>query len=799
MSRLRQHFEHYLVGRIGWMRAAVVWANDGTISTARWIVGVAAAAAKQSSVLIAGVAGLVAGAMSMAARECVSVSSQSHTEQADLARERKEQGETAESELDELAEIYVKRGVGQTLARPTRPIPNPITLSAATGRLVDILSGLFNAIVIGGGAILGPVVAFETTLSERYPIEHTLRSPAKLPLVLISADGLPFAKRGECMAEPVTLDELPRHFIDAVLATEDRRFYSHVGIDPRGILRAASRNYKAGVIREGGSTITQQLVKISFLTSATTLERKLEEALLAMWLEKRLTKNQILERYLSSVYFGKGCFGVRAAARHFFDKPVGELNVSESVLMVALLRSPTRFSTNLDEARQGAKLVVRAMVRDGRLDEKRLAHIRPAGLVAARSVEFGGYYADWLADSLQMELKDRHSPQPVQVYTTFEPALQRIAEETIQKVLNKQGGRLHASQAALVAMRTDGRVVAIVGGKDWQASPFNRAVQARRQPGSAFKTFVYLAALRAGARPDMVLVDEPISVEGWEPKNFGGGQRGNVTLTQAFSWSINTVAVKLSEAVGRDAVIGTARDLGIASPIAPNPSLALGASEVSLLEMTAAYAAIAVGAYPVKPWGVAGLDAKPARGGEPPREAGLWKLAKADRMRELLSSVIRNGTGRAAWLPIPAFGKTGTSQEHRDAWFIGFAGNLVIGVWVGNDDNTPMIGVTGGGLPAEIWQLVMQKALDSDPDFRRKLPQIAVFGTRSREPVERSSGLASLEALAVVADPESTSRSTHAMERSHSRRHRLADQELERRESISSDHDLSDMIWPGRY
>ena len=238
---------------------------------------------------------------------------------------------------------------------------------------------------------------FDATLSERYPIEHTLRSPAKLPLVLIGDDGQPFAKRGECIAGPVTLNELPRHFIDAVLAREDRRFYSHFGIDPRGILRAASRNYRAGAIREGGSTITQQLVKISFLTGTKTFRRKLEEALLAMWLEKRLTKNQILERYLSSAYFGKGCFGVRAAARYFFDKPVGELNVSESALLVALSRSPVRFSANLDEARKDARLVVRAMVRDGRLDEKSLAHLQPAKLFAARANGADAYYADGLA------------------------------------------------------------------------------------------------------------------------------------------------------------------------------------------------------------------------------------------------------------------------------------------------------------------------------------------------------------------------------------------------------------------
>ncbi len=676
--------------------------------------------------------------------------------------------------------------------RPTQLAPDPIAQSAAAGRLFGFLSGLSNAVLIGGIALLGAAAGFEATLSERYPIERTLRSPAKLPLVLISADGQPFAKRGECIAGPVTLNELPRHFIDAVLAREDRRFYSHIGIDPRGILRAVRRNYRAGVIREGGSTITQQLAKISFLTSSSTFGRKLEEALLALWLEKRLTKNQILERYLSSVYFGKGCFGVRAAARYFFDKPVGELNVSESALLVALLRSPTRLSKNPDEARLDASLVVRAMVRDGRLDEERLAHLQPARLVAAQPAEFGAYYADWLAGSLQMEMKNRHSQQPVHVYTTFKPALQRIAEKAVQKVLDKEGGRLHASQAALVAMRTDGRVVAMVGGRDWAASRFNRAVQARRQPGSAFKTFVYLAALKAGARPGTVLADEAVLIDGWEPENFGGGHRGNVTLAEAFSSSSNTVAVKVSEAAGRDAVIGTARDLGIASPIAPNASLALGTSKVSLLEMTAAYAAIAAGVYPVKAWGGAGLGAEPASSGEPPREAGRWKLAGADSMRELLSLEVRNGSGRAARLPIPAFGKASTSQEHRDAWFIGFAGNLVIGVWVGNDDNTPMNGVTGGSLPAEIWQLAMQEALDTGPDFQRTLPSAGVFKAHGQEPLECFSRLAALEASAVPGS-KGTRQATQATP---SRRRRLTLQEFERREANSSD--FSDMSWPGR-
>ena len=276
---------------------------------------------------------------------------------------------------------------------PAQPGRAPVVHSVAAGRLAGFLSGLSNAILIGGVALLGGAAALEATLNERYPIERTLRFPAKLPLVLTSADSQPFVKRGECIAEPVTLNELPRHLVDALLAREDRRFYSHIGIDPRGILRAAGRNYRAGGIREGGSTITQQLVKISFLTSATTFGRKFTEALLAVWLEKRLTKNQILERYLSSVYFGKGCFGVRAAARYYFDKPVGELNISESALLVALLRSPGRLSANLDAARKDARLVLRAMVRDGRLDERSLAHLQPPRLAAPRASEAGTGHA----------------------------------------------------------------------------------------------------------------------------------------------------------------------------------------------------------------------------------------------------------------------------------------------------------------------------------------------------------------------------------------------------------------------
>jgi membrane peptidoglycan carboxypeptidase len=394
-------------------------------------------------------------------------------------------------------------------------------------------------------------------------------------------------------------------------------------------------------------------------------------------------------------------------------------------------------------------------------------------------------------------MRDPHSRQPILVHSTFDPALQRIAEQAVQSRIENEGGKHNAGQAALVAMRPDGRVVAMVGGKAWASSQFNRAVQAKRQSGSSFKTFVYLAALRAGLRLDMMVADEPVSINGWEPQNFGGRHRGNVALTEAFTSSINSIAVKVSEAVGRDAVIATARDLGITSPMAPNASLALGTSEVSLLELTSAYAAIAAGAYPVRPWGVTGLDAKTGvSGGAPPRDAGLWKLAEADNMRELLSNVVRNGSGRAARLPIPAYGKTGTSQEYRDAWFIGFAGNLVVGVWVGNDDDTPMKGVTGGSLPARIWRAFMSKSLESDKGFERGLPQIAAFAARNRAPVDNASRSVSLEKLVVDTDPgqDRTRRSRYTAGKDGSNR-----RAAERRAELSkfSQRQLRDMGWPG--
>jgi membrane peptidoglycan carboxypeptidase len=372
------------------------------------------------------------------------------------------------------------------------------------------------------------------------------------------------------------------------------------------------------------------------------------------------------------------------------------------------------------------------MVDNGKLKSPQLDMLQAATRRVKQPSSLGDYYADWVASTVSVPDLEDYSPLPVR--TAFSPHLQQAAEKAIEKVMTAHSERRTASQAAMVVMRPDGRVVAMVGGASYAESQFNRAVQARRQPGSSFKLFVYLAALRAGAHPHTIVADRPYSVGDYQPKNFDGRHRGAVSLRKAFASSINTVAVRLSEAVGREPVIAAARDLGIGTPIARTPSLALGAFEVSLLDLTSAYCAVAAGAYPVKPWAITGFGE--TERDSPPMDSGLWRLEEAEALRALLKATVQQGSGRRARLPITAFGKTGTSQEYRDAWFIGFAGNLVAGVWVGNDDFSPMKRVTGGSLPAEIWQAFMLEAIRSDTEFETELPQIESFPAELRTQTE---------------------------------------------------------------
>lgn len=536
------------------------------------------------------------------------------------------------------------------------------------------------------------------------PLSRSLGPVAAPSLTILSAEGEPIARRGAIIGEPVDVMRLPPHVGQAFVAIEDRRFFRHVGIDPWGIGRAMARNVREGRVREGASTITQQLARTSFLSPARTPTRKAREALIALWLEAWLTKEEILSRYLSNVYFGDNVYGLRAAARHYFNVAPEELTLEQSAMLAAVVNAPSRLAPteNLDGARARARLVLREMVEAGFITKARLASARPARVRRGprEDVPTGTYFADWVMPQAT-DMSDEGYGQRF-VRTTLEGDMQRAALRTIRRA------GLGRAQAALVAMRLDGRVVAMVGGKDYAVSPFNRAVQARRQPGSAFKLFVYLAAFRAGVNPNTPVNDVPIELGGWRPRNYGDSYRGAINIREAVTWSSNSVAVQLSERVGRDNVIRAARDLGVTTPLRPDPSLPLGVNNMTLLELTQAYASVAAGRYPVRAHGLPLDDGSWWGGGEGHPTARDPAFAM---LRDVLYSAANRGTGRAAALPVPTFGKTGTTSDYRDAVFVGFAGDLVVGVWIGNDDNSPLPGTAGGGLPARIWHAFMVEAL----------------------------------------------------------------------------------------
>jgi penicillin-binding protein 1A len=560
-------------------------------------------------------------------------------------------------------------------------------------------------------AILALFMLLVAWLAITAPLSKSLQPIAAPSMTLVSVEGDPIARRGADIREPVSIKALPRHVPAAFIAIEDRRFHDHWGISLRGIARAAWRNLGAGGVREGGSTITQQLAKISFLTAERTAARKAQEVLIAFWLEAWLTKEEILERYLSNVYLGDNTYGLRAASWHYFSVPPEKLTVAQAAMLAGMVKAPSKLAPtrNYKLARERGRVVIAAMIDQGYVSRSEARRLKPARLRVERVkvVPTGTYFADWVLPMARARGEVGYGEQQVQ--TTLESRLQKLALQTVH------GAALGRAQIALVAMRPDGRVVAMVGGRDYSKSPFNRATQARRQPGSAFKLFVYLAALRAGMTPDTPIADTPLRIGEWQPRNYGDRYRGTLTLRDALALSSNVAAVRVSERVGRQNVIRAARDLGVRSPLADNPSLALGTSGVTLLELTSAYAAVAAGAYPVRP---RGLEEE-----EKPWWQRAWRRATAtssdpafDELREMLGAVVSQGTGRGAALAVPAFGKTGTTQDSRDALFIGFAQDLVVGVWVGNDDNSPMPGaIAGGGLPARIWRDFMSKAIGAQP------------------------------------------------------------------------------------
>jgi len=549
-----------------------------------------------------------------------------------------------------------------------------------------------------------------------HDVKIDLKSPNNTPSILIeAADGVPLGRVG-ALGDQLKREELPAVLVNAVLTIEDRRFYDHWGIDPRGIMRAAYANWSAGGIAEGGSTITQQLAKLQIVGNERSFVRKSREALLALWLESRLGKDEILTRYMNSVYLGAGVFGMSAAVRQYFDKSLDEITLSEAAMLAGLIQAPSRYNPmiNADVAQRRAAVVIDAMVEAGAIDEKAAtaAKAKPAIIrPSPRTAPAASWFADWVARHEFSKVAGVTS-RPMRVRTTLDRRVQAIAENVVNKALERSGPSLGASQAALIAIRRDGSVVAMVGGRNYQDSQFNRAVEARRQPGSTFKLFVFYAALRHGHSPDSIVDASPIEIKSWRPENYGGQSYGSLTLSDAFAQSVNTAAIRLALDVGLDNVIAAARELGLSTPLAEVPSMALGTNEVSLFELTGAFASISAGRARLEPWGIRAFG---------PEGSGLRALSSAStdterlthhhEIDELLRRVVTSGTGRGAELRDgSAAGKTGTSQDYRDAWFIGYSRELVVGVWVGNDDRTPMNRVTGGSLPATIWRDFVEAA-----------------------------------------------------------------------------------------
>ena len=565
----------------------------------------------------------------------------------------------------------------------------------------------------GGVAAAGLLIYYASQLP---PIDQ-LAVPRRPPnIAILAEDGALIANRGDTGGAAVRLSDLPPYLPKAFVAIEDRRFYSHLGIDPVGISRAIFRDVTGRGGMEGGSTITQQLAKNLFLTQERTLSRKIQEAILALWLERKYSKDQILELYLNRVYFGSGAFGVEAAARRYFGKSARQVTLSEAAVLAGLMKSPSRLAPNhnLEAANARAAQVITAMAEQGHITEAmaKLALARPATVVHEKGSGSINYAADYVMDMLDDTVGA--IDEDIVVTTTIDEKMQALAERALTDELNAKGEKFGVGQGALVALDPNGAVKALVGGRNYADSQFNRAVAAKRQPGSAFKPFVYLSALEKGLTPDTVREDAPITVKGWNPENYSREYFGPVTLTKALSLSLNTVAVRLGLEVGPKTVVRTAHRLGITSDLEPNASIALGTSEVTPLELVAAYAAFANGGIGVQPHVISRVRTANGKQLYSRKNASFGRVIEPQyvgMMNAMMEETLLTGTAHKAELPgWQAAGKTGTSQEWRDAWFVGYTSYLVAGVWLGNDDGTPTKKVSGGNLPVEIWSRFMKAA-----------------------------------------------------------------------------------------
>jgi penicillin-binding protein 1A len=580
------------------------------------------------------------------------------------------------------------------------------------GRVAKVFKFLLK-LCVGGIMLMGLVwaVLFLILTPNLPDTKNLFHNSANPEVIILARDGSALSRTGG-NAKIVRVEELPVYLPQAVLATEDRRFYRHFGMDVIGFARALLANIRAGRVVQGGSTITQQLAKNLWLTPERSIIRKLKELMLAIWLEARLEKREILTLYLNRVYLGAGSFGVEAASRRYFGKSARHVTLSEAALLAGLLKAPSRYAptNDLPRARRRAAAVIDNMVEAGFLKKRHAtaAKLAPARLAksAVSSGGGNGYFVDWI--ETQIPLFVGRVGAGIIVETTLDPVAQGSAESALARTLKRHGKSRAVSQGAVIAFAPDGAVQAMVGGRSYKASQFNRALQARRQPGSAFKAIVYLAGLEDGLRPNSTFKDAPINIDGWRPKNFDGKYAGTVTIEWALAKSINTVAVKVAKRVGPKKIISIARRLGITTPLSANLTLALGTSEVSLFEMSAAYIPLANGGLGVFPYGIARIS---TTGGQVLYQRSGNSLGQliepkhVGQMNRMLSAAVTDGTGRRARLKgRDVAGKTGTSQDYRDGWFIGYSANMVAGVWVGNDNNKPTKRVTGGQLPATIWR-----------------------------------------------------------------------------------------------
>jgi penicillin-binding protein 1A len=576
-------------------------------------------------------------------------------------------------------------------------------------------------LAIWGGIAGGAVVLW---YGARLPSATTWSIPDRAPNVkIVSVDGRLVANRGMTGGEAVGLHEMSPYIPQAVIAIEDRRFYSHFGIDPLGVARAMFENVTSGQFSQGGSTLTQQLAKNLFLKPDRTLERKVQEVLLALWLERKHTKDQILEMYLNRVYFGSGSYGVEAASRRYFNKSARDVTLSEAALLAGLLKAPSRLSPARDPkaAEERAQLVLAAMSDEAMIGDTELRTAMSAPATRAASYWTGSehYVADRVMEELPGLIGEVQSDLIVD--TTVDLDLQELAEKSIRRLIQENGKTLNVSQGALVSIDNSGAVRAMVGGYDYANSQFDRASEARRQPGSAFKPFVFLAALEQGRTPDSVRNDAPIKIGKWTPENYNGKYFGKVTLATALAKSLNSVAAQLALEVGPATVVEAAHRLGIESALQANTSIALGTSEVTPLELTAAYVPFANGGYRPQVHFIRRVTTTSGDVLYENTHGGIPRVLKPEivgMMNSMMTDTLEIGTAKKAAFSWPAAGKTGTSQNSRDAWFIGYTANLTTGVWFGNDDGAPMKKVTGGALPAEAWHEFMVAAHEGVPVAR---------------------------------------------------------------------------------